>query len=113
MFFLNCEVITTILTSHIYVCSLFYMKNIYLRYTETVSIKNTVIAGRIISQTKTQYMFFLKTCCTKLIKKRKLTFKYQKKKSNFSKFFTSKVFEVFKRPTENFNWLKYLKKSSS
>ena len=77
--FLKCDVIN-------YVCLFFYMKNIYLRYTETVPIKKNFIVRKIISQ-KNIILFFLKICLTKLIKKRRINFQISKGKiQTFQKF---------------------------
>ena len=84
--------------------------SIWLRYTETVLIKNTFIVGKVISQIKTSILFFLETCCTTLIlKKGNYHSNITRQNSNFSKIFTSKVFEVSNTPTKNLNWLKHLK----
>ena len=56
--------------------------SIWLRYTETVPIKNTFIVGKVISQIKTSILFFLKNLLRKINKKENYHLNITRQKSN-------------------------------
>ena len=58
------------------------MKNIYVRYAETVPIKDTFIVGKLFHKYNIINTVLSENMLHKINKKRELTFEYQKAKFN-------------------------------
>ena len=76
------------------------MKNIYVRYAETVPIKDTFIVGKLFHKYNIINTVLSENMLHKINKKRELAFEYQKTKF---KLFKSFHFDVSNRPAKNLN----------